>query len=361
LFAKEQKVLKNKLISRDLTVEDCARLPSLVRKVWNVDTTENYWKWKYFDCPFKIKCIVIENKDGDIVAIVSFWLRPAKFGSKVFSPGTIVDIMVAPKFRGGKAFGFIMKRIDMEIIKKIFIFGFPNPISHKLFLIFFGKYKAIDTNISIFVSVVNAGVFINSIKPVKKIAGNISRSFQKLHLRINRNKRILVQQVKAIGDEFDKLWEDVSREYYWIQNRGKDYIQWRYQQHPIHKYQIWKATEDNRIVGYLITTINKEPDRVRGMLIDWLVSRNRNDIFKEMLKTSCYWLVNQKVDLIETWLMHHEKQWLRVLKSNLFLKSKRSRLLLMGGGPDYNDPNFRKIDNFFFTIGDSDYLGAVNF
>lgn len=353
-------MLKKSLTARDFILEDCARMPNLLKKVWNLTTTEDYWQWKFLKPPFETKGIVIEDRDGNIVAFSSFWLRPTKFGGKTIFPGTLVDVMADQKYRGGRAFPILIRKIDSEIRAKRAFFGFPNPVAHKLFLRYFKKYITVDMNISAFVSVVNVGAYVRSNKAIKAFLGGISRTVHKLRLSFHCNKDILVQDVHDVGDEFDQLWNDIRGEYFWIQNRGKDFIRWRYLLDPTSKFQIWKATERGRIVGYLVTSIRMETGRTKGFLVDWLVSRKREDVFLEMVNTAFCWLANQKVDLVETWLMDHEKQWARILRYYFFIKNKKKRALLLSGGPDYLDPNFHKIENFFFTIGDSDYLGTID-
>ena len=352
-------MLKKSLTARDFILEDCARMPNLLKKVWNLTTIEDYWQWKFLKPPFETKGMVIEDRNGNIVAFSGFWLRPTKFGGKTIFPGTIVDLMADQKYRGGRAFPILIRRLDSEICRKLTSFGFPNPVSHKLFHRYFKKYVTFNTNIPVFVSLVNAGAQVRLNKAIKSLLSSISCTVHKLRFLFHCNKDILVQEVNDVGDEFDQLWDDVSGEYFWIQNRGKDFIRWRYLLDPTTKYQIWKATEGGEIVGYLVTTIRREAGRTKGFLIDWLVSRKREDVFLEMVNTAFCWLVNQRVDLVETWLMDHEKQWARVLRSYFFIKSKRTRLLILGGGPDYLDPNLHKIENFFFTIGDSDYQSII--
>ena len=118
--------------------------------------------------------------------------------------------------------------------------------------------------------------------------------------------------------------------------------------------------EADRLVGYLVTTINHSAEMTKGIIIDWFVSRRREDVFKEMVKSAFKWLIDQHVDLVEIHLMNHEKQWTRILRSFFFFKGKNARSFILSGGTDERNPNFLKIENFFFTLGDSDYLGTTD-
>jgi hypothetical protein len=271
----------------------------------------------------------------------------------------VFDVMVAPEYRGGKAYGAISKQI-LEFTRGETVFGFTNPVSHKLFKRLLKDIIKIDSNIPVFICLLDGGYVVKSNKWIKSLVGSITRFVHKIRLKIPRNTNILVQKAGNIGDEFDQLWEDVGCEYAFILNRGKDYLRWRYVSSPTRKYQIWKALEEGRLVGYLVTATKYESNRTKAFLIDWLVSRNRNDVFKAMIKTALSWLLSQKIDLVETWLLGHERDWVRILRSHFFFRSKRTYSFLLVEGDRVIDPKPLKIEDLFLTIGDSDYLTTVS-
>ena len=149
------------LISRDLTQDDCFRLPELLRNVWKIKTTQDYWRWKYFDTPFETKGMLIENSEGHIIAFSGYWIKPTRFGGKNIMPATLLDLMVVPEYRGGKPFRTIYKRIRSEILIKHVTFGFTNPVSYTIFRRLFRKNIIIDTNIFVFHSLVRAGSYFS--------------------------------------------------------------------------------------------------------------------------------------------------------------------------------------------------------
>lgn len=350
------------LISRDLTQDDCFRLPELLKKVWKIKTSRDYWHWKYFDSPFENKGMVIENKNGDIVAFVGFWGRLIKVRDKYIYAYTSLDLMIDPKYRGGKIFSLLTKRIKSELIGDHIFFGFPNLPSYKLHRRFFRNLITVDAKIPVFKSPINIGTCLQLNKSIKDIANIFSRIVQTLHCRISRNMKIRVQAVHDFGDDFDQLWRNICDEYLWVQDRRKDFLQWRFELHPLRKYKIWKATEQGEIVGYLVATIDRSQKITKGFLMDWFVSRKRVDVFQTLVNTAFIWFINQKADVVETWLMNHEKQWGKILKKYYFRKSKKSRLFLYGMGSSFerDEPIHENVQNFFFTLGDSDYLGTTD-
>ena len=349
-----------KFILRDFIPDDCVHLPELLEKVWKIQTDEDYWIWKYLKPPFSANGWVAEKENGNIVAFTGYWRRPAKICNSNITPAMLVDVMAASEYRGGKVYGAISERI-MELIRGETVFGFTNPVSHRLFKNLVKDFIKIDADIPVFVSFIDGGYAVRSNKLIKSIVGSVTRIAHKMRLKIPGNKNVLVQNASNIGDEFDQLWEDVSSEYAFILNRSKDYLQWRYISAHTRKYQIWKAIEGERLVGYLVTTVKHESDRTRGFLIDWLVSRKREDVFCEMINTAFGWFIDQRVNSIETWLMDHEKQWLKILRSYFFIRTKRNVSFLMAP-ITYERSNsiLNNVKNIFVTIGDSDYLAIAS-
>jgi hypothetical protein len=345
-----------KFILRDFIPEDCAHLPELLKAVWKIQTDEDYWIWKYLKLPFSANGWVAEKEKGNIVAFTGYWRRPAKIYNSNITPVMLVDVMAAPQYRGRKIYNPIMERI-VELIRGETVFGFTNPTSRRLFKAIVKDFIKIDVNIPVFVSFINGGYTVGSNKLIRSIVGSATRFAHKLRLKFPGNRNILVQEAGKIEDEFDQLWEDVSSEYAFILNRSKDYLQWRYISSHIRKYQIWKAMEKERLVGYLVTAVRHESNRTRGFLIDWLVSRKRDDVFCKMINTAFDWFVDKRVDSVETWLMDHEKQWLKILRSYFFIRTKRDVSFLMAPITyEKSHSILNNAKNIFVTIGDSDYL-----
>lgn len=304
--------------------------------------------------------MVVENKKGEIVAFSSFWFRPAWHAGKTTYPGTLVDVMVDSQYRGGSAFRTILRRIKSEIAEKRMFFGFTNSVSHKIFSRHFKKIIKTDTNIPVFVALVNAGSQLQVSEPIRRMTDLACRSVHKLGSRFRCSKKITVQQIEHIGEEFDQLWNDLKTEHHWIQERGKDYLRWRYQLDPTHRYQIWAAREGKNLSGFLVSTINYEARKTRGLFMDWLVSRNRTDVFEQLVNRALDWMVDQKVDLVETILMDHEKECLRVLRSYFFIQSKRTRSFLASLDPEVADRNCCRGNRLLLALGDTDYIGITN-
>ena len=66
---------------------------------------------------------------------------------------------------------------------------------------------------------------------------------------------------KTINEDFDRLWDEISKSIDIIGNRSSEYLSWRYINHPYKPYEVLKLKKDNRLVGYMIYQ-KKEGGRV---------------------------------------------------------------------------------------------------
>jgi hypothetical protein len=342
--------MKNEIIIKELNPEDSAQLPKLMKKVWHRDTTDAYWRWKFFECPFDKKGIVFQNKAGNIVGFNAFWIRPTRFGQNTIFPWQSTDTLADPQYRGGQMFLSIINILVSELRQQTMVFGWPNPTAFKLFSTFLPEFRRVETSMPVFLAIMNMGSFVRLPRWIHNIINSLSRLTHKLRLSCPSLSKISVRKTTKIGDEFDQLWQDISGEYVWIQERKKDYLTWRFLRAPYREYQIWKALENDRLIGYLVTTIKADSRGFRGFLVDWLVSRKRDDVFKIMIKTAMEWFLTQKVDAVETWLFDHEDQWTHILRLFLFMKIKRKEYFLATGEESIDQKKL------FLTLGDSDRI-----
>lgn len=63
----------------------------------------------------------------------------------------------------------------------------------------------------------------------------------------------IVEQCEHVGEEFNRLWEDLSRSYGVLSVRSREYLTWRYFQHPEQPYRFFAArSSEGKLVGYAV-------------------------------------------------------------------------------------------------------------
>ena len=349
--------MHEKMISRDLSFDDFEQLTKLHHKVWGFKCQPQYWCWKYKDFPGRCFAMVVATEEGEIVSFTGLWEREAYINGVPFAATTVCDAMTLPEYRGLKVFRNVLERIKDEIICKKFVMGFPNHISKKIFSFFFRDFCQIECDILIHSFILNPAALMNILKPLHIPIGAVTRLIAHSYLNLRRNRAIRMKRVYEITPDFDIFWQEVSPGYSFILKRDSVFIRWRYLMDPLTKYQIWKAVEGNKLVGWIVARVIRQDGKVVGKIADWLVPRKRPDVFQEMVRFVILSMIQKdNADKVDIWLMPNESEWHKNIKK-FFPVNRKQRNFTMGGGPVLLDKEHADMDNFYLNLGDSDYLG----
>lgn len=347
-------------VGRPFGPQDCEKMPALLKKVWKFESNADYWRWKYLNPPFKTEAMVVENENNEIIAFNGFWRRPVKFNNQILYPYLSVDTMVAPEYQRTGVSKFIISDFA-KLLNEASLFGFTNEKSHKFFKMNLGSYIKVDAASPGYQAVFNIGTIVNAPKPISSTLNVISRGLHNTRFFFQNSTDIEVVKDEKIDEEFNALWEEISGEFLWIQKRDMDYLQWRYLQAPGSKYHIWKARENGKLVGYMVSNTTITPESKRAVIVDWFASLQRPEIFTALLGAACRWNLKQGVDVLEAWLLKYPAKWEKILRSHWFLIKRNPRTFLLTDYPQVDseiglyetlDP-----DHMMVALGDSDYLG----
>jgi hypothetical protein len=75
--------------------------------------------------------------------------------------------------------------------------------------------------------------------------------FQRL-IRAKQNEGIEIGQVDRLDDQFDQFWKKAAALYPIIGIRDKNYMTWRYFQHPTRTYTLYRAISNGEMRGYIV-------------------------------------------------------------------------------------------------------------
>ena len=344
------------LVVKEITVEDCSRLPALLKRVWGKDSDADYWKWKYIDAPFPTKGWLIDDANGNTIAMGGSWRRPTKVGDRIFHPYMTVDAMADPGYRGGKVYR-LLKDIMVSEGSNNILYGYVNENSYKAFSVLFKNTIRIDENIPVLSAHVNLGENLAVPRFVQKAASFITKTVYEARIDSYHGPRVEVEAVTAVTEEFDTLWNQVSQEHWWIQDRSRNYLEWRYLQCPRTRATIWAARTDGRLAGYMVSGVPDRPGKKRGYIMDWLVPRGSTDVFHALLHKAVESLIKQQVCAIETWMLSKQDDWLDIWGKYLLTPGKATKWFLLQS-PDGLVTELDKFNrnNMMMTFGDSDFL-----
>jgi GNAT superfamily N-acetyltransferase len=351
---------EEKFVSRPFDPQDCERMPTLLKKVWKFESNADYWRWRYIEPPFETDAVVIENENNEIIGFNGYWIRPVQYNNEILYPRLIVDTMVAPEYQGTEASKLILNDF-LKLAKDVSLFGFTNAISNNFYKKYIAHIVITDTTSPGYQAIINIGTVLNAPKPIRPILNGISRGLHKAKFALQNSPGIEVVKDENIDEEFNVLWKEASSEFLWIQVRDMDYLRWRYQQAPGSQFHIWKARENGKLVGYMVSNTTVTPASKRAIIVDWLASLHRPEIFRALLSAACRWNLGQGVDIMEAWLLQYPPVWEKILRSHLLLFKRSPRTFLSTGYPKADSAidlyETLKPEDIVLSLGDSDYLG----
>ena len=318
-------------------------------------STSEYFNWQYIDGPYgPAKILLAKNDNGDIIAIEPIMPRKLLIDSSVIMSSLSCNSITDPNFRNQGIFSKLVSNI-LEFTKTneiSSIYGIPNKKSHSIFI----KNGFNDGGkLPLLVRPLKLSNYFSS--PIKEIIKPIEAVW-----KIKKVETNIELFNGEINSEFEKLSKNLSQRVSILQQRDKEFLEWRYNKHPSRNYDIHILKENNELRGYIITRIGKINGKKIGIVLDFVFDskiKNKNgpkDLVKKVLER--FWDKDVSLSIATCASNSLENKVLHEVGFKIspqFLKPEP--LYFIAGTINTNSENFKKIKNFknwFFTLGDYD-------
>ena len=84
--------------------------------------------------------------------------------------------------------------------------------------------------------------------------------------------------------------------------RNEKALRWRFDRHPEHRYSYITAKRDNKLSGYAVISVQRQPNNlVYGMIIDYLVENGDKECFRALMEKAVSELAKTACDVIVVW------------------------------------------------------------
>jgi len=232
------------------------------------------------------------------------------------------------------------------------IFAFPNNNSFNSYI----KEDAVEiTTLPLLVRPIKPSQYFRS--PIKQILKPFDIFWKK--------KQTFPSNIEQLDgnfdDSFETLTKKTSKRISVINSRKKEFLNWRYKDHPTRKYTIFTLKQNNELIGYIITKIHFLDKNKIGVIVDYMVNsdfKNKHHLKALVDKAiSYFWdndvsvaIVTSNKDLLENKLLH--KSGFFVVPS--FLKPEPLHFMVRITNDDEKHMKLTKFDNWFFSFGDYD-------
>lgn len=207
--------------------------------------------------------ITTENNHGEMIGSLSLIPHHFMINNVMDRIGILGDIAVTSAWRrnsiGQRMFRHLLNAEEVKTLRANFVM--PNEAaasalakSNWITIDNMGKYvKLIDVEKRL----------MNAIKSrwLLKIITNILNSALKV-LALETYKNIIEDYAGEVANEFDEqfdiLWNNVDKTGMIFGLRNKQYLTWRYANHPAQDYKIFKWKQKSRLCGYIVYHINND-------------------------------------------------------------------------------------------------------
>jgi GNAT superfamily N-acetyltransferase len=333
------------------------------------------WQWEFKENPFGF-LQVFGISEGKLVGTMGLIGVPVKIKGVIFQASQAVDLAVHPEFRGKGLFIKIGKKLMQEADNKGFTlsYGVPNePAYHghlKYGWFYVSEIPVLTKMLSkkalmLFTLARFRDLFshhnLRSVSNIKTLIRNFNSNTRTLvkcprPLRSDKfTKRILT----SFNEQFDRLWNEASTHHELLVVRDRRYLNWRYVKKPHANYVILAAERNKTIDGYavLATEIRSFAGWKKGYIID--IFAKSKEAIEFLIQMACDYFSDENADLAICWMMKNQEYYDRLVKHGFVNDTFSSQKLICR--VNTSDNTFKRLfrileRNWFFTMGDSDYI-----
>ena len=271
------------------------------------ELTRKYWSWRYYSHPtIKSKVFVIPAEESNVVA----GMRPVTFlpiqsdGKEVLS-AWLTAVVTHPRYRGMGIFSNLVRH-SLKNAREAgarFAFTFPNDRSYAIYKkkVEWRYVGAIPLHVKILrpFAIIKMGIGMIPLlrRYIKQRSWDVRAVAGSSNVFSDGSKEFKINSADCIDSEYDQLWRRVSEKFKIVVNRDADYLRWRYLENPITEYTILEARRkgDNRLLGYLVTTIQVRGTKTLGLIVDLLVENENLDVCRVLVRSANAWFLKSGV------------------------------------------------------------------
>jgi GNAT superfamily N-acetyltransferase len=322
--------MKDSWSCRDYQGSDEHQILTLYREVNKNDMAFRYWQWRYIESPFGTGIIKLLFDNDKLIGHYAVTPMDIQVSNNLVKAAFSLHTMTHPSFQKQGIFTFLAEEVYKKCQSKgfKFVYGFPNENSYhgfttKLGWLGFGKINSLEKDIDV------------KAKRTSK-AENI-------------------YEIERFDDRVNTLWDRVKAGYRVIVPRTKDYLNWRFVEHPTVKYPKYIITaKGSEILGYMILKVYTKGEQVKGHIIDVLCVDDR-DVVRKLLDCAYAYFVEKGIVNLSCW-MSDNCFCAQILKEEGFVTREFETHF---GVRTFNkeDKSLRVVEqfgNWHLTMGDSD-------
>jgi GNAT superfamily N-acetyltransferase len=275
----------------DGSSKDKNNILSLMKTVFgeNEYSTQAYFNWIYEKNPQGDPIVLFarDEKDDSIIGIETIIPMNLWVGKKIIKSALSCNSAVNPNFRNKGIFGVLVDEIQrLAKEEKIScIYGVPNRNSYHAFVkrgfYEIGKLK----------------IYGKPLKISKYFGDEIILKPLDYLIRKENNQT----KFESFKEDFDSKFDDLFNKKIdfdgVITNKTKDFLNWRYKQHPTREYETFSFQDKDQLLSYIVLRKTIFKNKKVVVIVDFVIDPRISE-FKEITKFVSSVLNNYREDCI---------------------------------------------------------------
>lgn len=219
---------------------------------------EKFWRWEYEKGPDGRAWIYIVEDENKIIGHFADIPRWFSVQGKIVLGTLSLELMVHPDYWRKGIFS-AMGRYGIQRVKQengLFLTAYPIRLETIYGLKKIGWKEVVKLPVLVypirFSGILNRYLHFS---PLSLLIGGVIRFFYFLLCGLKRRKEIDGMEIEEVGlfdDPFDSFWQKVLSLYPIMGIRNRNYLTWRYRQHPTRNYTIYRAIKNGEMRGYIV-------------------------------------------------------------------------------------------------------------
>jgi predicted N-acetyltransferase YhbS len=336
--------------------DDKDQILDLTRKIFgDVEISKSdFFDWQYLRNPEGEAIVITARDDDKIVGVESILPMNIIVDQKIVKASLSCNSYVHPNYRKKGIFSKLISIVQEESMKKDIscIYGVANDNSFDSFI---KKGSHEISNMPILFRPLRLSNYFSF--PLNSIL----RPFDNIW-KIKKNVNPNITQFNDYFDEsFEILVKKASQNIPIIKQRTKEFLNWRYKDHPTREYKTFVLNENSILGGYIIIRKTNVNGKSIGIIVDFLVDPDTNPKkIRDLVQIALddLWNSGVSVTIAISGSLTFENQLLckaGFKTAPTFLKPQSAHFILISSDPNrYHLEQLKKYDNWFFSFGDYD-------
>lgn len=316
-----------------------------------------FWKWEFMKGPDGKAFLYIVEEGERVIGHFADIPRRFSVNGEVALGTLSLDLMVHPDF-WRKGIFEVMGRYGVQRVKGargLFLTVFPFRLETIQGLKKIGWREVVELPVLVF-PIRFSGIVNRYLHffPLSILVGGISRFFYTLLFKTRRKnefKGIEIEKIVQWDDQFEPFWRKVLSLNPMMGIRDKNYMTWRYIQHPTRTYTIFRATKKGEMGGFIVLRKVDLLEFNSAVIVD-LLALDR-DFLMALVGKGIEQSRKEGVDLLG-FMVPKPHPYYKILRGCGFLPSFKTFLFMVY--PNVEEKGLLNPEGWYVNWGDTDVI-----